>query len=141
MPNRYHLPSTMTNQDKRNLILRYIEAYNAFDMDGMLATLHPDVDFRNMSGEEMTVSTSGLDEFRQIAEKAKELVSEREQFVTQIDYTDSDSISVEIDYTGVPAVDLPNGLKAGETIQMKGKSEFRFKDDKISLIVDYSYQV
>ncbi|WP_367584473.1 hypothetical protein [Paenibacillus sp. FJAT-26967] len=43
-----------------------------------------------------------------------------------------------IDYEGILAVDLPNGLKTGDNIQLKGKSVFRIEEGKISLIEDYS---
>jgi len=36
------------------------------------------------------------------------------------------------------AVDLPNGLKIGDTLQLKGKSVFGINEGKISLIEDYS---
>lgn len=91
-----------------------------------------------MYGEGITTIRYGISEFQNIPEQAKKYFSEHEQFVTRIDFSDPEKVSVEIDYTGVPAVDLPNGLKAGEAIQMKGKSEFQFKYGKISSILDYS---
>ena len=38
----------------------------------------------------------------------------------------------------VLAVDLPQGPKAGESLNLKGKSEFRFKDGLIIELTDYS---
>lgn len=47
-------------------------------------------------------------------------------------------VEIQIDYEATLAVDLPNGLKAGSKIQLKGKSIFGFLEEKISLIEDYS---
>jgi hypothetical protein len=39
----------MVSTNKRETIGRYIEAYNSFDIDGMLSLLHPEVRFKNLS--------------------------------------------------------------------------------------------
>lgn len=127
----------MKDQDKRKLIHRYIEACNPFNIDGMMATVHPDIEFETIAGEEITVSNSGIKEFRQITDQAKQLFTEREQNVTKFDFADSDKVSVEIDYNTVLALDLPNNQKAGDTLRLSGRSEFQFKDGKISSILDY----
>jgi hypothetical protein len=45
---------------------------------------------------------------------------------------------VEIDYKGILASDLPNGRNAGEKLELKGKSVFQIKDNKIIVLEDYS---
>jgi hypothetical protein len=35
-------------------------------------------------------------------------------------------------------MDLPNGLKAGQTLKLKGQSVFRFRDGLIYELIDYS---
>lgn len=47
-------------------------------------------------------------------------------------------MTAEIDYEGVLKVDLPDGLKAGEKIKLKGKSVFQFRDGLIYTLTDYS---
>ncbi len=37
-----------------------------------------------------------------------------------------------------PSRDLPNGMKAGETLKLQGKSIFQMKDKKLILIEDHS---
>ncbi|MNJ05657.1 hypothetical protein D3C73_1671250 [compost metagenome] len=49
-----------------------------------------------------------------------------------------DKAEVEINYEGKLAADLPNGLKAGDTIELKGKTIFLVRDQKIAVIEDYS---
>jgi len=43
------------------LIERYVAAYNAFDVEGMLATLAADVRFENWSGGQLTAASDGRD--------------------------------------------------------------------------------
>jgi ketosteroid isomerase-like protein len=40
----------MDEAEQRDLIARYVAAYNRFDVDGMLALLTDDVRFENVSG-------------------------------------------------------------------------------------------
>lgn len=127
----------MTNQDKRDLINRYINAYNAFDIDGMMAIVHPEIKFKNITGGEVNAEASGVDEFRQMAEQSKELFSSREQEISEFT-ADGNEASIHINYEAVLASDLPNGMKKGETLKLNGRSEFRFMDGKISSITDYS---
>ena len=42
---------------------------NAFDIDGMMAVIHPDIEFKNVSGGEVNATTSGAGDFRLLAEK------------------------------------------------------------------------
>ena len=61
------------------IIHRFIQAYNAFDVAGMLTLLSPDVRFENYSSDALTASASGVDEFRQLAEQSVSMFSMREQ--------------------------------------------------------------
>ncbi|WP_231576189.1 nuclear transport factor 2 family protein [Hymenobacter sp. DG25B] len=115
----------------------YIEAYNRFDVDGMVRHLHEDVVFRNISGGEVNLTTTGKESFRQQAEQARQYFSQREQCITDWQVTDN-RVEVLIDYTGVAAIDFPNGLKAGDTLQLQGKSVFEFADGQIFSIDDIS---
>lgn len=67
--------------EQQILIDRYITAYNGFDVDGMLAVLHPDVESRNVSGGEVNASASGAEEFRRMVEQSKGFSSRRQQII------------------------------------------------------------
>jgi hypothetical protein len=67
----------MEYEEKKQLIERYVEAYNAFDLGGMLSALHPDVVFRNFSGGTETANASGLEPFRRLAEQSAGLFASR----------------------------------------------------------------
>jgi ketosteroid isomerase-like protein len=122
---------------RQQLIEQYIQAYNNMDVEGMLATLHPDIVFQNISEGEINLSTQGMAAFRSQAEQAVQIFSKRTQTITGI-HIDNNEAHVQISYSGTIARDLPNGWKAGDPIAMKGKSVFRFKDGQIISITDIS---
>ncbi len=127
----------MKDDDKRPLIEKYLDAYNVFDIDGMMSVIHSDIAFKNVSGGEVNASASGADEFRKLAEQSKGMFSKRKQTITNYE-SKNDQAFIGIDYEGVLAVDLPNGMKVGETLRLTGRSEFAFRDGKIYRITDIS---
>lgn len=127
----------MTDAQKQALIDRYIAAYNAFDIDGMLAVLAPDVRFENHAGDQMTVAVDGIADFRAVAEQAKALFAAREQCITRLTFG-RDTAVAHIDFRGELAADIPDGPAAGTVIELQGQSEFAFADGLISRIVDRS---
>ncbi len=127
----------MTDREKRELIDRYLDAYNAFDVDGMMATLHPDIEFENIADGTVNASASGADAFRQMAEQSTGLFSSRCQTVTSFE-SEENRAAIGVAYEGVLATDLPNGAKAGSTLRLTGRSEFEFEDRLISRIRDIS---
>jgi ketosteroid isomerase-like protein len=123
----------------RALVDRYLAAYNAFDVPGMLALLHPDVTFENVSAGQVTASARGAAEFRALAEHAATLFTERQQTVRAYRATvDPAGAVVDIDYVGVLAVDLGPELRAGQTLQLTGRSTFHVRDGRLVRIVDES---
>ncbi|GAB3303376.1 nuclear transport factor 2 family protein [Hymenobacter tenuis] len=127
----------MESSQVKKLVTDYIEAYNRFDVTGMLAPLHEDMVFRNISGGEVNLTTTGKESFRQQAEQAKQYFLQREQRITDWQVADN-RVEVLIDYTGVAAVEFPNGLKPGDTLHLQGKSVFQFADGLILSIDDIS---
>lgn len=121
----------------KEIIEKYISAYNSFDIEGMMAPLHEEIEFRNSSSGAVDVETKGIEKFREIAEQSKSLFSYRCQTIVGYSFED-DKAQVEIDYEGILAKDLPNGMKAGDRIHMKGRSVFAFRDEKVAVIEDYS---
>lgn len=122
---------------RETIIRAYIAAYNRFDIAGMLADLHPDIHFENISDGAVNMQLDGVDAFRTQAEQAAKFFTHREQTITAI-HDGETQTEVEIDYAAVLAIDLPNGLKHGDALRLKGKSIFVFSDDKIIRITDVS---
>jgi len=127
----------MDKLDPRALIIEYIAAYNAFDLERMLGVLSPGVRFENYAGGELTAQAQGIAEFRALAEQASDVFAEREQSVTRWESVDS-GVNVDIAYRGKLARDIPGGPAAGTVLELAGVSEFGFADGKISRIVDRS---
>lgn len=116
---------------------RYLAAYNAFDVGGMLATLSPEVRFENYAAGQLTAATSGIEEFRQLAEQSKGMFSEREQRITALEPGDG-SIIASIAYRGRLSTDIPDGPRAGTVLDVQGTSEFWFDAGLIAKIIDRS---
>ncbi|BBI33782.1 nuclear transport factor 2 family protein [Cohnella abietis] len=127
----------MINEETQGIIENYVEAYNSFDVERMVTLLHKDMLFRNISNGEINAETSGIQEFKELAEKSSKIFSSRRQTITNYSAF-NDRVEIHIDYEAILAVDLPNGLKIGDKLQLTGKSVFGMKEGKISLIEDYS---
>lgn len=122
---------------QKDLIDRYLAAYNAFDIEAMLAQLDPAIRFENYADGRLSAQTAGIDAFRQLAEQSKALFSEREQRVTAL-RQDGEMLVAEIAWRGRLAADVPNGPAAGTLLEMSGRSEFAFGAGGIVRIVDRS---
>lgn len=127
----------MSATPEQVLIERYLAAYNAFDIDGMLAPLAPHVRFENWHGGEMTVSSDGIAAFRALAEQARAMFSQREQRIAELAAHGSMVLAI-IEWRGTLAVDVPDGPPAGTALELRGESLFGFEDGRIASIVDRS---
>lgn len=121
----------------RTLIDRYIDAYNRIDVDAMLATMHSEVIFENYTAGVLSVRTVGAHELRHLAESSRHLFSARHQTITR--YSEADGTAhAHIHFQGTFAVDLPNGIRAGQSIALDGRSEYRERDGLLIYVADYS---
>ncbi|MFA0962924.1 nuclear transport factor 2 family protein [Roseivirga sp. BDSF3-8] len=121
----------------RKMVESYVRAYNNFDIEGMTQNLDEDMVFENISNGKVDLRTEGLEEFRQQAESAKQYFKQREQIIESWDFSGS-TVRIAIQYKALLAIDLPNGLKSGDTLEIEGESEFEFVDGKIKKITDKS---
>tara|TARA_R110001592_G_scaffold42701_4_gene138600 strand:- start:2525 stop:2986 length:462 start_codon:yes stop_codon:yes gene_type:complete len=124
-------------EQQRDIIENYIKSYNDFDIIGMTKNLSKDVVFENVSNGNVELRTEGIDEFKKQAESAKQYFTQRKQTIEFWEFNNS-KVSVEIDYKATLAIDFPNGLKTGDTLELKGISEFEFESGKIKSITDKS---
>ncbi|OBS14883.1 hypothetical protein ATE49_19825 [Elizabethkingia miricola] len=122
---------------KEHIIRSYINAYNQFDIPGMVANLHDNIVFKNILDGETNLLLQGKKEFRQQAELTKIYFKERQQNITSVKHSE-DHTEIEIDYYAVLAADMPNGLKKGNELRLSGKSIFKFSDDRIIELTDIS---
>ena len=121
----------------KTVVEAYVRAYNQFDIEGMLERLHEDILFENISYGIVTTSTKGIEAFKEQAETAKGFFKERKQTIVNLRIS-GEVAEADVTYSATLARDLPDGLDAGETINLSGKSVFKFRDDKIIHIQDIS---
>lgn len=127
----------MQQDEMKKIIDHYIKAYNSFDIDGMLLHMHEEISFQHISNGQISLSTKGVSELRKAAEQARNIFKSRCQTVTNYQF-DRDIATIEIDYVGEIATDIPDGPKVGDIIKLMGKSEFIFKDGSIIKLEDIS---
>ncbi len=119
------------------VVKSYISAYNRKDVDAMIACLTDDVRFENVSNSGPSLVTISKAAFADLARQSAEAFHEREQSVRRTILGD-EAVAVEIDYRAKLAADLPNGMKAGDVLQLRGVSLFKLRDGRIAEIVDFS---
>ncbi|MGE7139290.1 nuclear transport factor 2 family protein [Luteibacter sp. NPDC031894] len=125
----------MIDRDRQALIEAYIDAYNRFDIDGMLATLSDDVRFEHHSGGELGVATDGKGDFEKLARVGAAMFAARRQSIVAVEAV-GDTLVATIDFHGEVAEDIPEGPRAGTVIEMRGRSEFDFSGGRICRVVD-----
>ena len=119
------------------IIHNYIDAYNQFNIEKMVADFDENVVFENISNGERNMLLTGLEAFKEQAEQAKQYFSERAQRARSFAHQENETV-VEVDYTATLAMDLPNGLKKGMELHLQGKSVFLFSGNKIVRLTDIS---
>lgn len=128
----------MSHQHQQRVIENYIEAYNNFDVEGMILNLHDEIEFQNSSNGVVNLEIHGKSNFQKQAEQATQLFTEREQKITDMQFTADNEVQIHCDYRGVLAISFPNGLSRGDEIKLKGTSVFRFREGMIIFIKDIS---
>ncbi|MDB5147049.1 MAG: hypothetical protein JWQ57_1069 [Mucilaginibacter sp.] len=124
-------------QQRELIISNYVKAYNNFDVVGMLKDLAPTIRFENISNGEVNMELHGIEALQEQALQATQLFESREQIVKSFKH-DGNQTEIGIGYNATLAVDLPNGLKRGDVLNLEGKSVFTFEGDKIVGIKDIS---
>ncbi|QDL28622.1 nuclear transport factor 2 family protein [Stenotrophomonas maltophilia] len=127
----------MDEPHRRQVIEHYLQAYNCFDIDAMLAVLAHNVRFENHSDGQLTMVTEGIDAFGELARQSARLFREREQRLLALVF-DGDRATATIGWRGVFAQDVPDGPRAGTELELQGQSEFVFAGGRIERIIDRS---
>ena len=123
--------------ERKKIIKDYINAYNNFDIEKMLTHLDEQIKFENISNGVTNMTLTDLNSFRKQAEQSKNLFTTRKQTIKS--WTHQDNLTeIEIEYNAVLAIDIPNGLKKGDNLNLEGKSIFKFSGDKIIELTDIS---
>lgn len=124
-------------EQRETIIRHYIEAYNNYDVEGMIRHMSAGIKFENISNGQVNMTIEGIEEFKKQAEQAKAFFSGRKQTIQSFDHDDN-STTIEIDYSAILAMDFPNGMKKGDALTLAGSSVFTFDENKIIALKDIS---
>lgn len=127
----------MKEKRMKKIIDEYLRAYNNFNVENMIKDVHEDIVFRNIANGEVNLELKGKEALKNQAEQAVNLFKKRKMNITE-QKCENNVVENIIDFTGILAVDIPDGPKEGEIIKLKGKSVFQFEKGKIILIEDIS---
>ena len=119
------------------IIENYINAYNRFDIEGMIKDLDENIVFENVTNGDINLNTEGIEAFKEQAEAAKQYFEKRKQTIESWEISDP-IVEIKISYKATVAIDLPNGLKKGDTLELAGSSIFEIENEKIKRITDKS---
>ena len=113
------------------IIRKYIAAYNERDIDAMLTHVTEDVVFENISNTGQSMRLEGKEMMRQVAFSYR-----RQRLINLV--SGAGKAAAEIEFEGRAAVDLPTGVKAGQSVKVRGASFFEFRGPLLCRIADYS---
>ncbi len=124
-------------KSNKEIISRFMSAYNSHDIDSMLKLIHPYILFKNVSSGRVNVQTVGREEFIKLIKKTAEIFKDREQKIVSYEEAD-DRVKVEVQYHAKVEIDQPDGKKSKDDISMHSRSEFTIKDGLIYSMIDKS---
>ncbi len=121
------------------VIQRYLNAYEAMDVDLLLSCLSDDIMFINISNHTEQMDLRGKDRFREVASQSAKAFESRRQDVTDV-IADKETgrYAITILFRGILGVDMDEDMKAGYELVLKGVSFMTVKDGLISQITDFS---
>ncbi|RPD44451.1 nuclear transport factor 2 family protein [Paracnuella aquatica] len=122
---------------RETIIQNYIDGYNIFSVDQMVAHFAEGIQFENIQDGKITLSLTGIDAFKEQAERAKNFFTNRRQTITSFKHSEAET-RIAVDYTAVLAMDFPNGLKKDQQLNLTGTSVFEFAGDRIVKLTDVS---
>lgn len=123
--------------DVAALVRRYVERYNANDVDGMLDCCAENVVFETISNPGGSIRLNGKAEMREVIEATTRAFRERRQELVAI-LVDGQRAAAETAFSGVAAAELGHYVRPGEHVSIRGASMFEASDDKLVRICDYS---
>jgi hypothetical protein len=118
------------------VIRAYLDAYNTFDVDAMMACVTDDVRFEHHTGGVCQVATQGRAELEALARQSVPLFASRRQVPMGV-RLEGDEVIVDIAFHGEIAEDIPDGPGAGTVIEMTGQSSFLIgANGRIARVID-----
>jgi hypothetical protein len=115
------------------MVVDFLEAYNAKDIDKMLADVTSDLVFRHYCDAGVLFKADDKATFEAALREEVGAFKQRSQ-VVKTAMTLLGSTVLTTQFHAVVAKDLSNGWKAGQEITLPGAAEFQFRDDQIANI-------
>jgi len=114
----------------KEIVQKYINAYNNFDIESMMSCMHTDCIFESKHNGKLTFSTKGKHSYRLICIAAKNNYIFRKQIIEGFN-SKGESLEVDLYFKASLALDIPELGKKGEKIAFETKSIFEFKNGLI----------
>ncbi len=105
------------NDKQKTIIESYIKAYNSFDIKGMIEYVDEEIVFKNISNGNTDLEIKGLKNFKDQTETTKQYFTKGKQTIKSWKFENNRAI-INIDYSAVLAVNLPNGMKKGDILNL-----------------------
>lgn len=119
-----------------DVIKKYIEAFNAQEVDKMISFFTEDCRYEVISNIAKPVICEGKQKLKEMSLSSNALLKERSQTVNNWVIAEH-KVALEFTYHAIVAQDLPNGLKAGQALHLRGVSIYEFEGDKIKRLMDF----
>lgn len=116
------------------IVHTYLDAYNRKDVEALVACVAESIVFEHVSNAGSGVRVEGRSAFADLATHGAALFATRHQAVRTA-VVDGDRVALEVDWTGVPAVDL-GAMAAGVPVTLRGASFLTIADGRLIRIVD-----
>ena len=117
----------------RKVVDRFVERYNALDVEGLLGCYSDDVEFAAHPGG---WAISGKEELRGLAKSSAAAFSRRE-IRPLVWIVEGAKVCVECHFSAVSAAELADGSPAGATVEKPGCAVFVVRDEHIVRHVEY----
>ena len=125
------MPSSRSST--REVVERFVDRYNALDVEGLLGCYPDDVEFAAHPGG---WAVSGKEELRGLARASAAAFSRRE-IRPLVWIVEGAKVCVECRFSAVTAAELPDGTPAAATVEKPGCDVFVVRDDRIVRHVEY----
>jgi steroid delta-isomerase-like uncharacterized protein len=119
------------------LVKRYVDSYNANDVEGMLDCCSEDVVFETVNNPNGAIRLNGKHEMREILVATTRAFRERRHDVVSM-ICDGERAAAETVFSGVAAAELGQNVRLGDHISIRGATIFEIRDGRLGRICDYS---
>ena len=119
----------------KEIVQKYINAYNESNVEAMISLIHPDFIFESKTNGFVSFTTKGKHSFRQICNIAKNNYKHRKQVIEGFKEFEN-KIEVNLYFKATLAIDIEEMGKKDEQVSFETKTIFELKDGLIYKITN-----